>query len=327
MGPVQSANMSAAAALIAGLILLYLGAEWFVKGAAGLGHLLGMRPLVVGLTIVAYGTSMPELVVSTIAAASGGGAIALGNVIGSNIANIGLVLGVAALVRPLEVEGSLIRREMPVMLAAAAVLPIMLASGEISRVWGAVLLAGAAAFTLFTVRITPADAAERAGLVEADSEAAGAPAGRGRLRLAVIGLAGLALLLGGGRLFVNGAAALALSFGISQRVIGLTVVALGTSAPELASSIVAGVRGHAGIAIGNVVGSNIFNVVFVLGAAAIITPIPATLRVFGSDIAVVAGFSIAAAFLARQQRVITRAEGFVLTAAYLAYIGWLVVQA
>ena len=306
--------------LVSGLVLLYIGAEWLVKGAAGLGRSFGVRPLVVGLTVVAYGTSAPELVVSGVAAFEGRSVIALANVIGSNIANIGLVLGISAIIAPMQVEGGLIRRELPVLLGTTLLMPVLLATGGVTRPEAAVLLLVAAGFTLLAARVPPRELSATPALVEADAEAAGAPPGRGRLRLLMIAAAGLGILLAGGQVFVQGAVTAAKALGISDRIIGLTVVAIGTSAPELAASIVAAVRGHSAIAVGNVIGSNIFNVVFVLAGAALVSPITASLTVFAIDIAVLSLFAIAATVMTRRKRIISAMEGFALSAAYAGYL-------
>jgi cation:H+ antiporter len=307
-------------ALLLGLLLLYLGAEWLIKGAAGLARELGVRPLIVGMTVIAYGTSAPELIVSTVASLEGRGAIAIGNVIGSNIANIGLILGVTALIQPILVEGSLIRRELPIMVIATLALPLVLLNGMVGRVEAAILLLGAVSFTIMAVRAGVPNADEITQAVEADAEMAGAPGGGGRLRLALIGTVGLLLLLGGGKLFVDGAAGLALKLGMSERVVGLTIVAFGTSVPELAASIVAAMRGHAAIAVGNVIGSNIFNVLFVVGGAGLIRPFGADLREFGVSLVAVAAFTAFAFFAMRKARHVTRVEGALLAGGYVAFL-------
>jgi cation:H+ antiporter len=306
--------------LLGGLLLLYIGAEWLVKGAAGLGRSIGVPSLVIGLTAVAYGTSMPELVVSSIAAVGGQSSVALGNVVGSNIANIAFVLAMVAIIAPLRIEGDSIRRELAVLLATTLVIPLLLAAGGVGRVAGLILLAGAILFTVFAVRFTGPNVNRTAVLVEGDAEGAGAPRGKGRAGLAVIGLTGLVLLLVGGQLFVDGATGVAARFGISDRVIGLTVAAVGTSAPELAASVVAAIRGHAGIALGNVVGSNIFNVLFVLGGAAAIAPVHATLAAFRLDVVYLALLSGALAVLARKHRTMRRWEGAALLISYGIYL-------
>lgn len=312
-------------ALAGGILLLYFGAEWLVKGAAGLGRAFGVRPIVVGLTVIAYGTSMPELVVSGIAAVHGMPAIALGNVIGSNIANLGLILGITAAISPLAVEGTLIRRELPVMLATTLLIPLLVADGTVERWEALLLLSGAVAFTWVTARFARPDA-ERAAHLEADVEAVGAPHAEGKVRLSIIALIGLILLIAGGQLFVTGASGIAIAMGISQRVVGLTVAAIGTSAPELAASIVAALRGHASMAVGNVIGSNIFNVVFVLGGVGMIRPIKGSVETFGFDVFVLAGITLLAMAFLRGARIMVRWEGAALLICYAAYLTALVVM-
>ncbi len=300
--------------MVLGLTALVLGAEGFVRGAARLAVAFGVPPLVIGLTVVAYGTSMPELVVSAVAALEGRSAIALGNVVGSNIANIGLILGITALISPPKVDGSLARREVPWLLASALLLPVMLMDGAISRVDAVLLLLGAIAFTIFTVRTTR-EASGDQGIQSADAEQ---EARRGLPAAIAFTVVGLALLLLGGRWFVSAASDMAMRFGISERVVGLTIVAVGTSLPELAASVVAAVRGFSSLAIGNVIGSNIFNVVFVLGGAGVIAPVQGELFALRLDLALMIGFTAVAAALLRGARRISRLEGGVLLAGYLA---------
>lgn len=302
-----------------GLAALMLGAEGFVRGAAALARHFGVPPIVVGLTVVAYGTSMPELVVSAVAAAEGRSAIALGNVVGSNIANIGLILGLTALIAPPKVDGSLLRRELPWLGATAVVVPLLLIDGVIGRLEAVLLLAAAVAFTVRTVRgvrdepVASGDVTGDGATRDAASQASGA-----LVRAIAFTLAGLGLLLYGGRTFVDGASALAAAFGISERLIGLTVVAVGTSLPELAASAVAALRGFSSLAVGNVVGSNIFNVLFVLGGAGAIAPITGTLQAQRSDLVLLLAFTAIAAVVMRGARRISRVEGGVMVAAYVA---------
>ncbi len=304
--------------LLAGLVLLVAGADWFVKGAAGLAEAFGVAPLVVGLTVVAYGTSMPELVVSAAAALDGRSAIALGNVLGSNIANIGLILGITALVSPPSVEGSIIRREVPALILAALALPFVLFNGVISRLEGGLLLLGAVVFTWVTVRFAKGASATDPAVAEAMEEVAEKSAHGSRLRLSAFALVGLVMLLAGGNWFVDAAVDIANTFGISERVIGLTVVAVGTSLPELAASVVAALRGHSAMAVGNVIGSNIFNVFFVLGATGSLQPIRADIGSSQLDIAMMLAFTLLAALLLRGARRISRVEGGVLVVCYVA---------
>jgi cation:H+ antiporter len=302
-----------------------LGAEGFVRGAAGIARAFGVPPIVVGLTVVAYGTSLPELVVSAVAALEGRSAIALGNVVGSNIANIGLILGLTALIAPPKVDGGLLRRELPWFGAAALAVPVLLLDGAISRVEAVCLLVAAIAFTVRTVRgVRPVDVLASTVAPDGPSEAAGTPevveARRAGQIAKAIGftLAGLGLLLWGGRTFVDAASAAAALLGISERVIGLTIVAVGTSLPELAASAVAAFRGYSALAIGNVVGSNIFNVLLVLGGAGVLSPITGDVRAQRNDFVLLLAFTAMAAVLMRGARRISRVEGAVLLLAYVA---------
>ena len=310
--------------LAAGILLLYLGAEWMIKGAAGLGRSFGIRPIVIGLTVVAYGTSMPEFVVGVVAGAKGMNSLVIGNVIGSNLANLGLVLGVTSMLAPLAVDGSLIRREAPAMFATSLLIPLVLMDGVVSRAEGIVLLLLAVVFTYVTAR-SSVQGKDGRNLSESDAEAAGAPPGSTRIRLAVIAVFGLVLLAVGGQAFVNGAAGLALRFGVSERVIGLTVAAIGTSTPELAASIIAGLRGHPSIAVGNVIGSNIFNVLFVLGGVAGIAPIGGSNAAFQLDLACLVALSALGLILVRGPRLIRRSEGALLASCYVGYL-WLLLR-
>jgi cation:H+ antiporter len=306
--------------LVAGGLVLYLGAEWLVKGAAGLARAFGVQPLVIGLTVVAYGTSAPELVVTLIAAAEGRSAIALGNVIGSNIANIGLILGLTTLIRPPRVESGLIRRELPVLLVATALVPAFLWDDEISRLEGALLTGGAVAFTLFTLRKTRQVAPESTLGVEAREEVELEAAAGGKPKLAALATVGLGALVAGGKLFVDGATGLALDVGMSERLVGLTIVAIGTSLPELAASFVAALRGHSELALGNIVGSNVFNILLVLGGSAVVRPIAESFTANRIDLAALAGVAAIGALVMRGERVITRIEGAVLVAIYAGFI-------
>ena len=277
-----------------------------------------MRPLVIGLTVVAYGTSMPELVVSTLAAAEGKSAIALGNVVGSNVANLGFILGLTALIRPPEVDGSLIRRELPVMVLSALLVPLLLWDGAISRVEGALLMVGAVAFTGLLVRGAKA-VPPRSELGTQATQAEREPE-LSRPKLWALSAVGLAALLAGGKVFVDGAVHLALGLGMSERLVGLTIVAVGTSLPELAASVVAALRGQSSLAIGNVVGSNIFNVLLILGGASMVSPISASVASLKVDLAVMVLLSVLATAMMTKRRLLSRSEGGLLVAAYGAFL-------
>jgi cation:H+ antiporter len=312
-----------------GLVLLYFGAEWLVGGASRLAVSFGVRPLLVGLTVVAYGTSAPELVVGISAATGGQGGLALGNVIGSNVANLGLILAVAALICPPAIDASLRRRELPALLVATALVPLTLLDGFVAP-WEAVgLLALGAGYTGWMVRGARAESHAASEAAEmgrvADTAGRGSVPTRGRGRLAVLIVFGLALLVAGGHLLVEGAVGVARSLGLSDRLIGLTIVAVGTSLPELATSVIAAVRGHSDIAVGNVVGSNIFNVVLILGASGLFGSVHAPLHTVALDLVALGLLTgLAGLVIATRQRV-SRLEGVLLLLGYIAFLITLVV--
>ncbi|WP_428261439.1 calcium/sodium antiporter [Haliangium sp.] len=312
-----------ALSLIFGGLVLYLGAEWLVKGSAGLARVLGVKPLVIGLTVVAYGTSAPELAVSTAAILEGSSAIVLGNVIGSCIANLGLILGLTALISPPAVDGQLIRREVPVMCVASFAMPVVLWDGSISTIEAAVLLTGALIFTLYTLFVSAPES--RADTTSADLDlpdgiADAEPEEHSKVRLSLITFVGLALLVGGGDLFVDGAQGIAQALGMSERLVGLTVVAIGTSLPELAASLVAAARGYSSLAVGNVVGSNIFNVFLILGVVGLIRPINASIGGLLYDLGFLVGVTVVGVLFMRGSRRIRRTEGVMLLVGYVAFI-------
>ena len=308
--------------LIVGLGLLYLGAQILVKGGAALALRLGLNALVVGLTVIAYGTSSPEMVVSVSASLQDNGAIAIGNVVGSNICNIALILGVCALVSPLSASAQIIRREIPIMIGVAVLLAAMLWDEQLSRLEGGVLFAGIVVYTVLTVREARAETKGKAEQEYGEDFPAGSM-GLGKSVLLVV--AGLGVLVVASQLFVGGAVVLAKSWGVTEAVIGLTVVAVGTSMPEFATSLVAAVRGHGDVAIGIVVGSNIFNVLGILGIAALINPID-TSGLSRVDLATMVVAALAMLPAARSGGVISRLEGAVLLFAYFGYTAWLVAQ-
>lgn len=310
-------------ALLLGLALLYVGAEALVRGACALGLRFGLTPLVVGLTVVAFGTSAPELGVSIQAAVAGQGPLAIGNVVGSNIANIALILGVAALVRPLSVKVSLIRVEVPLMIAASVLLWAFVWNGVLGRLEGAALFAGIIAFTVYSVRT-----ARRQQDAEVDAEYAQAmpAAGRPVWQYALMVVIGLAVLVGGARLLVGAASDIARLFGLSEALIGLTIVAVGTSLPELAASVVASAKREGDIAVGNVLGSNLFNILCVLGAAALLVPL-AGAGISRVDLGVMLVLALVLLPMMRTGFVISRLEGAALVAGYAGYLAWLALGA
>jgi len=311
--------------VLAGGALLYFGAEWLVRGASSLALALRIPQLIVGLTIVAYGTSAPEAIVESTAAANGLGAVAFGDALGSNTANIGLILGVAALIRPARVSGTLARRELPMLLAGAAVVPLLMLDGVVSRFEAVVLLLVAVTYTALMVRAARAASALADATVEtmvtgAAADAAGAPAPRGALgSLATAGV-GLAVLLVGGNLLVGGAVSVARVLGMSERLVGVTIVAIGTSLPELVTSAVAARRGHSDIAVGNVVGSNIFNIFLCVGVAALFGPVGAPLRAAWFEVGALVLMTSVAAWLIRSERTLSRREGAAMLALYVVFV-------
>lgn len=316
--------MQELARLLGGGILLYFGAEWFVGGASALALALRVPQLIVGLTVVAYGTSAPEVVVGIQAAVGGHGEVALANVIGSNIANIGLILGLTAMIQPAQVDGALRRRELPVLIASTLLVPIVLLDGVV-KTWEAfVLILLAVAYTtsmIVAVRGTLANeqARRETEVARGAADAAGAPSSRSPGRSGAIAAAGLVALLLGGTLFIDGAVATARWLGMSEHLVGLTIVALGTSLPELVTSVIAARRGHSDIAVANVVGSNIFNVLLCLGAAAMCGVVRAPLDALTFELVVLVLMTGLVAWMIRSERRISRIEGAIALASYAMF--------
>lgn len=302
------------ASILGGLVLLVLGGEALVRGAAGLARRARVTPTVIGLTVVAAGTSMPELVVSVIAAIEGAPGLAIGNVVGSNIFNIAAILGIAALIAPLTVERSTLRREYPVMLIAAIGLHLLALNGIIGRLEGAVLLAGMVGFTLMAIN---AGRRQHASIVSEDDVPTGTGSLVGDLAAALLGAA---VLAGGSKLLVDGAVVVATTWGVSKAVIGLTIVAAGTSLPELAASVIAARKGHHDLAIANVIGSNIFNVLGILGLTAVIHPLEVPAEILVRDNWWMIGVSVLLLPLMATGLRINRGEGALLFAVFGAYL-------
>jgi cation:H+ antiporter len=317
------------AQLFLGFVLLYFGAEWLVSGAAGLARSFGIRPLIIGLTVVAYGTSSPELVVGISAGLHDQGAIALGNVIGSNIANIGLILAVCALIRAPRVDRQIVVREVPVLIAATGLVVVVMLDGSLSVIEAVALLGCAAGYTAWMVVTSRRGSIADAAAIESDAtEAAGLHGDhvRSRRNLVVSTVAGLGALIGGGHFLVEGAVGVARTAGMSDQLIGLTIVAVGTSLPELATSVIAALRGHGDIAVGNVVGSNIFNVLLILGASGLAGRIELALSALTLEIvALLAMTGLAAAAMATR-RTVGRVEALLLLCGYIAFLIGLIVR-
>lgn len=319
--------------LLAGLALILGGANFLTDGASALARRMGVSDLIVGLTVVAFGTSAPELAISMISAINGSAGLAVGNVVGSNLFNTLVIVGVTAMVTPIVIRRSILTNDIPLVVLSSVVLLVMangpwldgVSESVITRVDGLLLIC----FFMVFMRYTFAQAKSvPEAVAEADpsaEQAASKSGGMAVWRAVVYVVGGLAALVYGGNLFVDGASDIAKSMGVSEAVIGLTIVAAGTSLPELAASLVAALKGRTDMALGNVIGSNIFNVFLVLGAAATVSPLPMgsignfdLLWLLGSSVL----FWVFGWFFAR--RTITRVEGAVMTACYIGYTAWLI---
>lgn len=311
-----------------GLALLAAGAEFLVRGASRVAAAIGISPLVIGLTVVAFGTSAPELTVSVMSALKGQGDIAFGNVVGSNIFNILFILGISAAITPLVVAQQFVRIDVPIMIGVSLLVAGFALDGTIGRLDGALLFVGLVSYTLITIRQarkeTPEVKEEYAA--EFGRPRKGARAVAWNVGLIVIGLA---LLILGSRSMVEGAVAVARAIGVSELIIGLTIVAAGTSLPEVATSIMAAVRGERDIAVGNIVGSNIFNILGVLGLAGIAAPqgIPVSPIAMNFDVPVMVATAAAALPIFFTGYRITRWEGFLFLGYYIAYTAFLILDA
>ena len=326
--------------IIVGLVLLVKGAGWLVDGSVAIARLIGISDLIIGLTIVSLGTSAPELLVNLVASLEGKTELALGNVVGSNIANILLILGCAACVTPLGVSPSTVFKEIPFSLLAALVLAVLMSDrvlngypvDQLTRGDGLVLLSFLPVFFYYLFGISK----QQYTSLSPERQ----PQHKGTaLKSSGLILIGLVLLGAGGELVVRGAVSLATSVGVSEKLIGLTIVAIGTSLPELVTSVVAALRGNADISIGNVVGSNIFNTFWILGISSILSPLPVSADLF-VDVAVMIGATVLLIFLIQRgapwQRVffwrqveghvIVRWEGALLLALYFGYVYFLIVR-
>ncbi len=292
-----------------GLVGLFLGGDWLVRGSVAIARRLAIPPLLIGLTVVGFGTSTPELLVSVDAALRGVPDIAIGNIVGSNIANILLIVGLTALIWPITVSGATLRRDTAVMMAAAVALLPVFALGALGRLTGVVFVAILLGYIAFAYRQSVTEPAPDLAVPDAPPWRAGA----------LVAL-GLVLLMLGARFLVTGAVSLARDFGLSEAFIGLTIVAVGTSLPELATSLVAAFRRQSEIALGNIVGSNIFNVFAILGLTAVIAPIPVAPRFLVFDLPVMLGVSLVFVLLLWVRPVIGRSWGAALLAAYALYV-------
>lgn len=300
--------------LVLGLGLLVVGGDFLVRGAVALATRSGVSPLMIGLTLVGFGTSTPELITSLQAAYLGAPGIALGNVVGSNIANILLIVGIAALMQPIAVGGGLMRRDGTVLVLATGLCILAIGQGALVRGWGigfVLALVGYIALAYW---------------MERDQPDADIPAPEGGMKIwvaVVLALGGIAMTILGARLLVDNSIVIARDFGVSETLIGLTIVAVGTSLPELVTAIMAGLRGHSDVALGNVIGSNIYNILGILGVTALFKPIDVPEELAASDIWVMAGATALFLIFAFSGKRITRTEGGVLVLCYAGYLVWL----
>ena len=314
--------------LILGLVLLVVGAEFLVKGASKIAAILKISPLIIGLTIVAYGTSAPEMSVSIMSIFSNHGDIAVGNVVGSNICNILLVLGLSSVVAPLVVTKQIIRSDVPIMIGVSLLLLMFSLDGQISRVDGIILFVGGTLYTLSLIYQSSKQIAEQDEFEE-EYGFSGEVTSQLWIKNIIFVIGGSILLIFGSRLLVQSAVAIATDFGVSELLIGLTIVAFGTSLPELATSVVASFRGERDIAVGNVLGSNIFNILAVLGVAGALSPagidVSQTVLNFDMLVAIAVAFACLPIFYSGKR--IDRLEGSLFLFYYLAYNGYLILKA
>ena len=301
--------------LIIGFALLIKGADFFVDGASSIAGKLKVPSLIIGLTVVSLGTSMPEAAVSVSASLSGNNSISLGNVIGSNLFNLLVVVGVSSMILPIVTDKEILKRDMPVGIAITAALCLMLIDGNLSRLDAVILLVLFAAYMFILIRSALKNRTE-----DSDQKT------MSWTKSILYAIVGAAAIIGGGQLVVENAKTIAINLGMGETLVGLTVVAFGTSLPELVTSIVAAKKGDSGIAMGNVVGSNVFNILFILGLAGVISPMTAD-SAFFIDTAILIGASAMMLIFAFTNRKTGRAEGAISTLVYCAYTAYIIMRA
>ncbi len=313
---------------LVGFVLLYFGAEWLVKGSSSLARSLGVTPIVIGLTVVAFGTSAPELVVSLISSIQGKSMIAVGNVVGSNICNIALVLGLSAVFNPIKSDPSVVRRDIPIMLAISLYLLLLTFNSKLGRIEGATLFIGIILYTFMNYYLAKKETAGAAE-IESELEDIGFVASRPKQLLMVA--AGIAGVVAGAQIVVSNAVLIMTILGVDEKFIGLTIVAFGTSLPELATSVVAAMRGEMDISIGNLVGSNVFNIMSVLGVASLVRPIPIPGGFIESglwiDYLVMMFTSFLPWLMMRKDFTVKRSDGIILLLCYVGYLTYLIIKA
>ncbi|MBZ0111801.1 MAG: calcium/sodium antiporter [Thermoanaerobaculia bacterium] len=302
-----------------GIVLLYGGGEALVRGAVDLARTLGLSSMVIGLTVVAFATSAPELAATLMATLQDAPDLAIGNALGSNVANLGLILGVAAWVAPLQAKAQFLKREIPLMLGATLVLYPIMGDGVVGRVEGGVLVLMLAGY----LYVLLTESAPIAVHVEFHSQADRKASQRSVVKASVLVAGGVGLLVLGAWSLVTGAVQIALAMGLPERVVGLTMVALGTSLPELASSIVAARRKEGDIVLGNIIGSNVFNILCILGITSMVRPIPVSAEALRVDYWVVLAFSVVIIPLLLPRLRLARWEGAILVVLYCGYMAWL----
>ena len=313
---------------LVGFVLLYFGAEWLVKGSSSLARSLGITPVVIGLTVVAFGTSAPELVVSLISSIQGKSMIAVGNVVGSNICNIALVLGLSAVFNPIKSDPAVVRRDIPIMLAISLYLLLLTFNSKLGRIEGATLFIGIILYTFMNYYLAKKETAGAAE-IKSELEDIGFVASRPKQLLMVA--AGIAVVVAGAQIVVSNAVLIMTILGVDEKFIGLTIVAFGTSLPELATSVVAAMRGEMDISIGNLVGSNVFNIMSVLGVAALVRPIPIPGGFIESglwiDYLVMMFTSFLPWLMMRKDFTVKRSDGVILLLCYGGYLTYLIIRA
>jgi len=316
-----------------GFGMLYFGAEWLVKGSSSLARSLGVTPIVIGLTVVAFGTAAPELVVSLVSSIKGKSMIAVGNVVGSNICNIALVLGMASIFQPITSHQSLIKRDIPIMLGVSLYLLLISLNSMIGRFEGATLFGGIILYTIFNYYVAKRESIQESGggIVSSETDLEGIEYVTSRSKQILLILVGIIGVVAGAQCVVDSAVKIMHVLGVSEKFIGLTIVAFGTSLPELATSVVAAIRKEMDISIGNLVGSNVFNILSVLGAASLVRPIPIPGGFIGSGLWIDYLFMIFTSFLPwlmmRKDFTLTRKDGLILLSCYVGYLTYLIMKA
>ncbi len=306
--------------LLLGVVLLTFGGETLIRGSLAAAKRFGISPLLSGLVIVGFGTSSPELVVSIDAAMTGQPDIAIGNVVGSNIGNILLILGVCAVIMPMAVQPLALRRDAVTVVGASVLFLVLVGGSALGRTDAFVLLIALVAYLIWAYRTERLHAGPSADMHKAEAEELTAVP-KTSLWIVMAVMIGLVFLIGGSRVMLSGAIGLAESFGVSEAVIGLTLVAVGTSLPELAVSVMAALRRHADVAVGNILGSNIFNLLGILGISALLQPLPVPERILQFDQWMMLGTALVLLLFLYTGRRLSRIEGGVLLAGYVAYVG------